>query len=340
MVAWSMVLVASLLERLSLRLAGFRLRVVTGAALVGITLFAFFGAWHLHRYLVPPRKGDVRVVYWNLSVDRQTGGTADAVLAHSPDIAIIANPRTDQYRTPLFEALGTLGGKSIDQSSPPPAIDEPGNTDLNPDEDDPKDATDITTSIPSDTHLLFRSELLIATKGNITRYALARFDLGSDEPEDRGVILFVEITGLSTEPLGVWVVDLPSSPLRSRKAITSLARSTIDEWTGPIFSLDSIGRWTPSAEQAGFPTPDLIVGDFNTPRGSASLESLTTTSEFTFRESFAAVGRGLGVTWPRKGPFLGIDLFYAQDSIVIDRHRTADPGMGHHRMLIVDITPP
>ncbi len=340
--AWPMVVVAAILERLSTRLAAFRLRVVTGAALFAITLFALFGEWHVHRYLIPPRNGQVRVVYWNLSVDRETEGAPQSVLAESPDIAVIANPRNDRYRAPFFEALGTLGGLSDAPMDEQPEADEPAEDESasTDGELDTGDQDGVLALAPADTHFLFRAEIAVATKGNITRYGLAQFDLSTKAPEDRGVVMFVEIAGLSDEPMVMWVVDLPSSPLQSRSAITALARSSVDRWNGPIFVLDSIGRWAPDGESASFPMPDIIVGDFNTPRGSHSIQTLTTLPGRTYRESFRAVGRGLGATWPRKNPYLGIDLLFADESIAIDRYRTKNPGVGHHSMLIVDITPP
>lgn len=56
------------------------------------------------------------------------------------------------------------------------------------------------------------------------------------------------------------------------------------------------------------PAPDVIVGDFNSTRGSASVELLLPGGI----EAFAASGTGWGGTYPRYRPWLAIDLLLAK----------------------------
>jgi hypothetical protein len=305
--AWPMVFLGWVLERLASRLAGFQLRPIISAILFIITIYAVFGFWHLHRYLIPAKESNLRIVYWNLAVDPNAATAPDAIINEKPDLAIIANPRWDRTRPPLLEALGSL---------------------------DPNTESDPAETDPAATHLLFRAEIIIATRARITRYARVSFDMGTKEPEDRGVILYARIEGLTEAPLDLWVVDMPSNTLRWRGVAATKAREAIDQWTGPIFTLDDIGRWTPNQTDEPFPAPSIIVGDFNTPRGSHSLKTLT--ADLT--ESFAAAGKGLGNTWPRNKPLLGIDLLYT--SLPIANHAIKNPGSGRHRMLVVDLKAP
>jgi hypothetical protein len=302
-VAWPMVFVAWALERMASRLAGFRLRPVVTAALFAMTVFACFGAWNIHRYLAPARGGDLRVVYWNLAVDPGAVHPERKVLDREPDLAVVANPRWDSSRGPLLEALGGLGGADGD---------------------------------PSAVHLLFRGEIVVATRGRITRYGQATFDMGTTEPEDRGVVLFVEIAGIAARPTVVWVVDLPSAPAHWRMEVARRARGAVGAWRGPAMAADDTGRWVPQVDPGPFPGPDVVLGDFNTPRGSASLGVLAP----GMAESHEAAGRGVGSTWPRPMPLLPIDLLFAGGDYRVRGHRVVDPGSGRHRMLVVELDAP
>ena len=78
----------------------------------------------------------------------------------------------------------------------------------------------------------------------------------------------------------------------------------------------------------------MIVGDFNTPRGSASLRALVGER----REVFAARGWGPGGTWPRRMPLWGIDLGFVGRDVDVEGARVLDPGAGGHRALEFEIS--
>lgn len=85
-------------------------------------------------------------------------------------------------------------------------------------------------------------------------------------------------------PLSIRAVDLPSSPRLSR---VENARALVE----------SIAKVDQSE-------PDLVIGDFNIPGGSRSLEAFGR----GYREAFATAGTGWGGTYPRDFPLWRIDL--------------------------------
>ncbi len=114
--------------------------------------------------------------------------------------------------------------------------------------------------------------------------------------------------------LWIHAVDMPSSPTLPRYP---LVRSLVAE----------------TAALAIEPA-DIIVGDFNITRGSASLKLLTGDA----REAFATAGTGWGGTYPRRFPLWGIDLMHVRAPWVALRSEIVDPGFGRHRAQIVDLT--
>lgn len=107
----------------------------------------------------------------------------------------------------------------------------------------------------------------------------------------------------------VLAVDLPSNPFRPRYAgvarFAAQVRASVD--------LDSV---------------DLIVGDFNCTRGSASVHDAFP----GFRDAWSAAGQGWGASWPRERSMLHIDLALVAERLRVDRCELHDPGVGHHRL--------
>lgn len=321
--AWPMVLISWVLERFSTRLGGYQLRPILSFTLLGITLWFLFGVGHLHRYVIPPGTSSIRVAYWNLAVDDEADGAGDVILDLEPDIAVVANPRWDKSRGPLLKSLQAL--------APSPEFPERAEPDLEPTEAAPSEVIE-TQSM----HYLFSNEIALATRGRITRWGSATFAAGGvDDYEHRGVVLFAEVEGLSASPLTVWVVDLPSAPALWRMTTMELAQAAVASWRGPAFTPSPEGRWLPQAEAGAFPNADLIVGDFNTPRGSASLEVLIGPR----RNAVTAAGRGFGYTWPRGRALFAIDHCFIDENLDAVSAKTLDPGMGRHRLLLVDLKP-
>ena len=125
----------------------------------------------------------------------------------------------------------------------------------------------------------------------------------------------------TTEILGrmivVWMVDLPSDTRRSRWAVASAAADQL--WAGDI----------------PFPSPDLIVGDFNIPRGSASLRLIARGMTHAFDQA----GCGYAATWPRRWPITQIDHIFLAPTMRAWRYRVLDMGRGRHRLQSARIGP-
>ena len=92
-----------------------------------------------------------------------------------------------------------------------------------------------------------------------------------------------ETQGPQSRPLVVYMVDFPSNPRIWRMGVMQRARTMLDGL-----------RKTP---------PDVVVGDFNTPRGSASIDALFPNMSNAFNEA----GHGYGATFRREFPLYHID---------------------------------
>ncbi|MEO1512087.1 MAG: hypothetical protein AAFU70_08445, partial [Planctomycetota bacterium] len=142
----------------------------------------------------------------------------------------------------------------------------------------------------------------------------------------------------TTERLGrdvtFWIVDLPSDPMLHRPRAIAAMLQAAERFAGTVRVPDQLGRWLQTERAAtGFPEPDAIIGDFNTPRGSASLAPF----RGGFAESHDQAGRGLGHTFIGRYPLWAIDLAFVSRSNRIVSSRVTMPGAGSHRALIVGL---
>lgn len=155
----------------------------------------------------------------------------------------------------------------------------------------------------------------LGLKGLIFGYDTQTYAPEVGDRIDAGRAAFFEID--ARERLGrklvVWAVDLPSDPLLGRAEMMRQARAAIDGWKGE-----------------GFPAPDLIVGDFNTPRGSASLKGLVGDLE----SAYSQAGVGACGTWPRIWPVFHVDQMFAAGWLRATGYRIVDPGETMHRVQV------
>jgi len=114
-------------------------------------------------------------------------------------------------------------------------------------------------------------------------------------------------------PLVIDAIDLPSE--------TTLHRSLVAR------------NFAAAIEDIREGMPDLIAGDFNITRGSASLEAIVGDAV----EAFAAAGEGWGGTYPRHRPLLAIDQTFVRAPWRPVWSRIVDPGLTRHRAQLVDI---
>lgn len=124
-------------------------------------------------------------------------------------------------------------------------------------------------------------------------------------------------------PLAVEAIDLPSDPWRSRW-------QTVVAVSGALAAQRSSGG-VASGQRGG--KPDVIVGDFNITRGSASLGGFGE----GYAEAFAAAGSGWGGSYPREFAWWAIDLALVGGRWSPARSEIIDPGAKRHRLQVVDL---
>lgn len=114
-------------------------------------------------------------------------------------------------------------------------------------------------------------------------------------------------------PITIRAIDLPSDPRLSR-------RDNAREVAAAIGSVDAS-------------VPDMLVGDFNTPGGSASLRAFGT----GYEDAFARHGSGWGATYPREYPLLRIDLAFVREPWRVLRSEVVDLKGKRHRAQVIDL---
>jgi hypothetical protein len=203
--------------------------------------------------------------------------------------------------------------------------------------------------------VVMAERFIVLSKRPITRYAVTslgvargqgidpRFGLRTSNRTDPGHALFFEVQHPATEKTPakssiVQVLDLPSDLSLLRWDVTAKARQTLDHFAGTVFVPDSLDRWVPEtpppeSPQAGFPQPDVVIGDFNIPRGAASLRILSR----GFASAFDQAGRGYMASYPRRRPLFHIDQTFLGPGLRAFQYRLMDLDAGAHRAQVVDI---
>jgi hypothetical protein len=135
------------------------------------------------------------------------------------------------------------------------------------------------------------ARLLVLTSGML----VAAIEIDANEALGRSIV--------------VYMVDLPSSPRTWRGATAREVRRMLDERNA-----------TP---------PDIVVGDLNIPRGSASIGMLFP----GFAHAYDLAGHGYGASYPRALPLYHIDhvLISETSGLSIARYDTSDEGLSRHR---------
>jgi len=276
------------------------LAAVTGA--VAIWMLAF--EWRSHRYLSrsSAAEGDLAIAYWNPATP--IPGFAERLGRVEADVYAIAN--------------------------------QPSHRDVD-------EFRDLLSADGASWTRVRAGRMACVSRYPIRRWALMRMgldgkvwfgdrlEIGNEEVvrTDEGRALFVEIdfsVGPAGEPLVVWIVDLPSDPLLHRETMLREARAVIERWRGSVLAADAEGGRRVVDREGSFPAPHVIIGDFNTPRGSRSLRGLVG----DMRGGFEQAGRGLCGTAPRPLPLWHIDqIFTAAPARVVD-YDTFDPGVSLH----------
>ncbi|MCH7572251.1 MAG: hypothetical protein IH891_04985 [Planctomycetes bacterium] len=121
----------------------------------------------------------------------------------------------------------------------------------------------------------------------------------------------------ATEQFGrvliVYLVDLPSSPTVGRAAQARSVRHLLDAMS--------------------IPRADMIVGDFNTPRGSRSLSILFPDLHHAYDDA----GRGYGASFHRAFPLYHIDHILLTADMQATSYELVNPGLGRHYVQVATI---
>lgn len=134
----------------------------------------------------------------------------------------------------------------------------------------------------------------------------------------------LDTTAKLGRPFTLYFVDYPSSPLISRAAVAAAVRQRMNQMMTPTIP-----------GEKPVPPPDLIIGDFNTPRGSASLRTIMP----GYSPATDAAGLGLLGTFPRSTPLLHIDNALVSPDWRATDYTTIDPGIGEHRAQSLRLSP-
>lgn len=117
----------------------------------------------------------------------------------------------------------------------------------------------------------------------------------------------IDTTEALGRPLAILMVDLPSDPTRSRTAIAARVRRVLAD--------------------PDLPPLDLVVGDFNMTRGSASIRAMFP----AFRHAYDDAGHGYGATFRRGDwPLYHIDHVLVAQGWRANRYDVIDPHVGWH----------
>lgn len=280
--------------------AASRVQWLYAAALVVALLYVSLREWRLPNALrgTPP-SGGVRVIAWNESWEPMKL-SLDRLIELDGDIVLLANPHwtfdVAKYRASMGEPNFAARGGNLALFSKYP-IRRSGYCDLKiaPERD--------------------RPDFPAQTKG----------------PPDTGNALWVE---LDVPELGrsivVWCIDMPSDPWLDRARAFREAQAAMDGFRGPVMERLSSGLDKPqpmAGKPIGFPDPDIIMGDCNTPRGSWSLTLLHPGMHHAFDDA----GWGLEYTYPRTTPIIAIDQMLLNEHLVADEYRIFDMFGSRHR---------
>lgn len=292
-------------------------------------LHVLIAEWRVPAGFITPARdpASVRVLVWNPSWEPMSA-FHERLLEHSPDVILVSNPHHRADWVTLRERMG------------------------------------------EHTYAL-RQGLLVV----VSRYPIRRFGwtpLAIREEPDRpawwkvprtstsgGEAMFLELDVPAWEtrgasPCTIWFVDLPSDLWIRRDRMLREAAASIAAFRGPVLMRDDAGRdvpenalrlgallpdggfsTTPAGETLGFPAPDLVVGDFNTPRDSRSLRHLVGDMSHAHDQA----GLGPNTTFPRPLGVTPIDHAFVGPRLRAIRYRVVDPGASRHFAQVVDVAP-
>ncbi len=279
--------------------------------LVAMSLYAAFAEFRLHTLARRPGASSLRVLFWNLGVTPPRHWH-ERVLAERPDV-IFTRPGGDAR----FEGL--LAGLSDGEHK---------------------------------AHFLYQATFCVISRYPVRRFSVTPLNIprgaGLDPRaedltqkfQDPGRAMMLELD--TTEALGrtmvVWIVDLPSDLSLWRMASARRAADTLRSFSAPVYVPGpGANPWitAPPADVRPFANPDMILGDFNTPRGSASIREITGSLESAFDQA----GSGYAATYPASVPLWHLDQCFLAKTVRASEYRVLPASFGTHRMQVIDLAP-
>lgn len=134
------------------------------------------------------------------------------------------------------------------------------------------------------------------------------------------VLVVIDASEKFGRPLVIYMVDLPSNPRIPRYEMLRRTRQMLDD---PA----NFGGTLP-------PPPDIVVGDFNTTRGSASLRMMFP----TLLDAYDEAGHGYGASFHRLFPLYHIDHVLLGPDMTALRYDLVDLHLTRHDAQVAEVS--
>ncbi len=267
--------------------------------------------WRMWRIVFPARPGDegqrVRVMVWNIGYVR-TPGLAEKVKELEPDVLALTNAHVTTDWVSIREAMAR-GGRTYS-------------------------ATQGWFTLISRYPIIRHGWVPLAVSPATWRpFGLVPVNWSSSG----GECSFFEIAHPAhPRPFVAWFNDMPSDPLIHRWVAMGQADNATRRFRGPILYRNPDGLDTSrTPPETGFPEPDLIGGDFNTPRRAGSIDRFVRGLTHAYDQaSWGPTG-----SFPRTWPLTHIDHIYVGNGLRATKYEIVDLGVGRHRAQIADVVP-
>lgn len=153
---------------------------------------------------------------------------------------------------------------------------------------------------------------------------------------DYGTATILELA--TSERLGrditVYLIDLPSDPSLWRTEMMREAKAALEKVTADVWRKDEkLDRWLRVENPEPFGPADVLIGDFNTPRGADSIKIVAG----EMQSAYDVAGNGYAATYPRVLPLWHLDQAYVAKSLRVGWYQVRNPGGGSHAMQVVDV---
>lgn len=186
--------------------------------------------------------------------------------------------------------------------------------------------------------LVSGDRLEVLSRFSVTRYGFTWVPVGTPATPAlaRAMYVALAVPSMPDGALTLWIVDLPSDLRLARRHVTRRLAEGIARWRGEERVRDARGWWS-SSPGGAFPAPDVVVGDFNIPRGSVSLRALV--GEMLNAHDVA--GATWGASWPEALPLLHLDQTFLGPRVRALSYRLERGGFGWHlpQVCILTATP-